>query len=92
VERAVGFPNGFRSLLGVNNRDLKVQQTDLGTTERLAARVGEGALLVSESGIRMRDDVRRLIAAGARALLIGETFMRATDIGEEIEQVLGPAD
>ena len=90
LQTAVGFPNDKRSLLGINNRNLKIQQTDLSTTEALAQMVGRGTVLVSESGIRTREDVERLIHAGAHALLIGETFMRASDIGAKITELLGP--
>ncbi len=88
LQAAIGFPNERRSLLGINNRNLKIQQTDLATTEQLAAQAGSGTLVVSESGIRTRADVDRLIAAGARALLIGETFMRSADIGAKMREVL----
>jgi indole-3-glycerol phosphate synthase len=90
VRTAVPFPNDKRSLLGINNRDLKVQQVDLATTEQLAGLAGAGTIIVSESGIKTRADVQRLIRAGARALLIGETFMRADDIGAKITELLGP--
>jgi len=84
----IGFPNNRRSLLGINNRNLKIQQTDLSTTERLAGMAGAGTILVSESGIKTRTDVDRLIVAGARALLIGETFMKAPDIGAKFREVM----
>lgn len=90
LRQAIGFPNDKRSLLGINNRNLKLQKTDLSTTEELAAVVGEGTILVSESGVKTYADVERLAAAGARALLIGETFMRADDIGAKMTEVLGP--
>lgn len=85
----VDFPNDRRGLLGINNRNLKIQRTDLATTEKLAGMVPEGTILVSESGISTRADVQRLIAAGARALLIGETFMRAPDIGAKMRELMG---
>jgi indole-3-glycerol phosphate synthase len=88
---AIGFPNDKRSLLGINNRNLKIQRTDLGTTEQLAGMVGAGTILVSESGIKTRADVDRLIAAGAKGLLIGETFMKSPDIGAKMRQILGAA-
>jgi indole-3-glycerol phosphate synthase len=66
-------------IVGVNNRDLGTFTTDLGVTERLAAQVPPGVLLVAESGIRNAADVARLAACGADAVLIGETLMRATD-------------
>jgi len=82
---------GRRTLLGINNRDLHAQTTDLGTTERLAAGIHPGVCVVSESGIQTRGDVARVKAAGARAVLIGETFMRADDIGAKVVEVMGPS-
>ena len=75
------IPLGLRPhlLLGINNRDLKAQRVDLATTERVAEHAPPGLPIVSESGIRTRQDVQRLHHAGARALLIGETLLRAPD-------------
>jgi indole-3-glycerol phosphate synthase len=67
-------------LLGINNRNLKTLKTDLATTERLAARVGPDRFLIAESGIRTPADVARMRAAGARALLVGESLMREHDV------------
>ena len=75
-------------LLGINNRDLKTFVTDLGRSIRLAERVPRETLLVSESGIRNREDVLRLQDAGVRAILVGETLMRAEDIGAKIDELL----
>jgi indole-3-glycerol phosphate synthase len=66
-------------LIGVNNRNLRTFDVDLGTTERLAKRLFEAqpdALLVAESGIHTRKDVERLKSCGARAILVGESLMR----------------
>jgi len=90
LQASVGFPNRKRSLLGINNRNLKLQKTDLATTEALARHVGKDVVLVSESGIQTRADVERLINAGARGLLIGETFMRSPDILAKMTELLGP--
>jgi len=87
--KVVPFPNRLRSLLGINNRDLSVQRTDLATTPRLAGMVGAGTIMVSESGVKTREDVLQLKAAGANALLIGETFMRSPDIGAKITELFG---
>ncbi len=75
-------------LIGVNNRNLKTFSVDLATTEQLAEEVPDDVLLVSESGIKTLDDARRVLEAGANAVLIGETFMRAHDPSREIEAYL----
>lgn len=75
-------------LLGVNNRDLSTFETTLETTERLAPLVPADALLVSESGIHSPADVRRMVAAGARAVLVGEAFMAAPEPGAALRELL----
>jgi indole-3-glycerol phosphate synthase len=81
-------------LVGVNNRDLKVFKTDLGATERLAARLrahplGHSLLLVAESGIHTRADVERLQRASAQAILVGESLMRENDLEAKVKELLG---
>jgi indole-3-glycerol phosphate synthase len=76
-------------LVGVNNRDLRSFVTRLEHTLELAPRLPAGCCLVSESGIRSRDDVLRLQSAGVRAVLVGETLMRAADIGAELDKLRG---
>jgi indole-3-glycerol phosphate synthase len=75
--------------IGVNNRDLRTFVTRLEHTLELAARIPAGCCLVSESGIRTRQDVLRLEAAGVRAVLVGETLMRAADIGAKLDELRG---
>lgn len=81
-------------LIGVNNRNLKTFEVDLGATEQLAERVrpridsGE-ILFVAESGIHARADVTRLKAAGAQAILVGESLMREKDITPKVHELLG---
>ncbi len=77
------------SLLGVNNRNLRTFETDLQHSLDLVRQVPQDCLFVSESGIRTREDVLRLQAAGVRAMLIGATLMRADDIGGKIDELLG---
>jgi indole-3-glycerol phosphate synthase len=74
-------------LIGVNNRDLRSFVTRLEHTLEIAPRIPAGCLLVSESGIRTRQDVLRLQAAGVKAVLIGETLMRAPDIGAMLDEL-----
>jgi len=76
-------------LIGINNRDLRTFETDLGVTERLAKRVPEGALVVAESGIHSRADLARLERAGAAAFLVGESLMREPDPGLALRRLLG---
>ena len=76
------------TLVGVNNRDLATFRTTLETTERLAARVPAGTLLVAESGIRSAADVRRMTAAGAHAVLVGEALMADPDPGAALAELL----
>jgi indole-3-glycerol phosphate synthase len=76
-------------LLGVNNRNLRDFVTRLEHTLELAARVPADCCLVSESGIRTQQDVLRLQAAGVKAVLVGETLMRAVDIGAKLDEIRG---
>lgn len=74
-------------LIGINNRDLKTFKTDLATTERLA-KMAAGKTLVAESGIHTRADVQRVQAAGAQALLVGESLMRSANMAEKVKELL----
>lgn len=76
-------------LIGVNNRNLKTFEIDLATTDLLADEVPEEVLLVSESGIKTVGEAQRALNAGANAVLIGESLMRAHDPSREIEAYLG---
>lgn len=76
-------------LVGVNNRDLRSFVVRLEHTLELATMIPPDVCLVSESGLRTRADLERLVAAGVHAVLIGETFMRAPDIGEKVDELRG---
>jgi indole-3-glycerol phosphate synthase len=81
------------TLIGVNNRDLKTFRVDLATTERLANRLGaeqlRDRLLVAESGIFERQDVARLAACGARAILVGESLVKEQNIPGKVAELMG---
>jgi indole-3-glycerol phosphate synthase len=63
-------------IIGVNNRNLKTFEVDIETTAQLRALIPPGKLLVSESGIRSAEDVRRMAEMGCDAILVGETFCK----------------
>jgi indole-3-glycerol phosphate synthase len=82
VERAL---KAGAEIVGVNNRDLKTFRVSLETTLRILPLVKEeGKILVSESGIKEKEDIVKLRKAGVDAFLIGETLMRS----KEPEKVL----
>ena len=74
-------------LLGINNRDLRSFATTLDTTIKLLPWVPEDHLVIAESGILAVEDVNRLRAAGVKAFLIGEAFMRASNPGKALEEL-----
>ncbi len=78
-------------LVGINNRNLRSFEVTLATTLDLLTSVPGDRLLVTESGILMRDDVTRMRAAMVNAFLVGEAFMRAPDPGAALEDLFGPA-
>jgi indole-3-glycerol phosphate synthase len=75
-------------LIGVNNRNLKTLEVSLDTSLRLAKRLPPETLAVSESGIRTPADIRRLMAAGYQAFLIGESLMKQGDPGAALAQLI----
>ncbi len=76
-------------LVGINNRDLRSFVTSLDHTLDLLPSIPRDVSVVSESGIRTRADMQKLEAAGVSAVLIGETFMRAADIGAKVRELRG---
>ena len=76
------------TLIGVNNRNLRTFETDLGTTGRLARMMPAERFLGAERGINGRADIERLLAVGAKAFLIGESLMREADIGAKLQEML----
>jgi indole-3-glycerol phosphate synthase len=79
------------ALIGVNNRNLKTFEVDLATTEKLAAALAQSdaaPLLVAESGIHTRADVRRLQQCGAGAILVGESLVKHGNIAAKVRELL----
>ncbi|MFO0617376.1 MAG: indole-3-glycerol phosphate synthase TrpC [Polyangiaceae bacterium] len=66
-------------LIGVNNRDLRTLEVDLGTAERVLSKISSGPARVAESGVTNAAGAARMFAAGAHALLVGEALLSAAD-------------
>lgn len=88
MERAL---NLGADIIGINNRDLTTFTVSLNTTTRLASMVDHtNTILVSESGIKTKDDVLQISHAGAQAILVGETFMRADNVTAAFDELRIP--
>lgn len=79
-------------IIGINNRDLATFKTDLETTLRLRPMIPAEKIVVSESGIKSRTDVEKLMKEGVDAILVGETFMKSHDISAKLRELLGIFD
>jgi indole-3-glycerol phosphate synthase len=84
VEKAIASD---ATLIGINNRDLKTLKIDLNITKELAKHVPEDRILVSESGINTADDVKFLLGAGAKAVLVGTVLMKAGDVKQKLMEL-----
>ncbi|MGB0714142.1 MAG: indole-3-glycerol phosphate synthase TrpC, partial [Gammaproteobacteria bacterium] len=71
-------------LVGINNRDLRSFETRLETTYDLLARIPDGRIVVTESGIHGKEDVQAMRDHDVHAFLVGEAFMRADDPGARL--------
>ena len=74
-------------LIGINNRNLKDFSMDLNTTFRLKEIIPDSVAVVSESGLKSRDDIVALEQAGIEAALIGESLMRAGSTGTLLKEL-----
>ena len=75
------------TIVGINNRDLRTFETRLDTTLALLPAIPPGVTVVSESGFATAADVRRVVSAGAHAVLVGEGLVRAGDIGAKVREL-----
>ena len=75
-------------IIGINNRDLRTFKTNLEVTERLAPSVPPGKIVVSESGVSSRENIDRVRAAGAHAVLVGEALVTSPDPGARLKALL----
>ena len=76
-------------LVGVNNRNLRTFEVDIGTSVALKKMCDANKTLVTESGISSVADVRRLREEGIHAFLVGEAFMRAPQPGQALQELFG---
>ena len=86
LERALALKPPF---VGINNRDLKSFHTDVAVTLELLPRIPKDCLVVTESGIKSRDDVAHMRGHGVQGFLVGEAFMRAPDPGVKLAELFG---
>lgn len=75
-------------LIGINNRDLETLKVDLNRTVKHAPSIPDDVTLVSESGINTPEDVRRMLDAGADAVLVGTALMKADDIEQKVRSLV----
>ena len=80
------------NLIGINNRDLKTFKTDLKTSIELMNTYADiflkqNIIPISESGINCAEDLESLRSIGIKGVLIGETFMRETDIEQSFKKL-----
>ena len=85
IEKALSIDAG---IIGINNSDLHTFKVDLGVTQRLIRMVPQNKVIVSESGIKSYEDIMFLRSLGVNAVLIGEAFMEADDIGAKMRELI----
>ena len=85
LERALLLDN---KIIGINNRNLKTFETSLQTTERLAPNIPDDYIIVSESGLSVNDDLKRLSKSKVGTFLVGESLMRQGDVASATKSLL----
>jgi indole-3-glycerol phosphate synthase len=81
IERALKV--GAR-LIGINNRDLRTFEVDLGLTARLIPYLPSDVTIVAESGIQTTADVRQMAALGVHAILVGESLVKSSKLAATV--------
>lgn len=85
LERALRLDNN--RMLGINNRNLHTFEVSLENTYELLSEIPENRIVVTESGIHSRDDVKAMRDHKVFSFLVGETFMRAENPGEKLKEL-----
>ncbi len=89
MRSVVGFPQRPYSLLGINNRDLATMKVDLNHTGRMLSLVEDPRQVITESGIRTRQDVERIRRWGVGGVLIGQALCESGDIQAKFRELFG---
>lgn len=84
IKKALDTPD---KIIGINNRNLDSLEIDIKTTEKLIKLIPDDKLIVSESGIRTKEDVKYLRDLGLDGVLIGEIFLKSKDIAKKIKEM-----
>jgi indole-3-glycerol phosphate synthase len=85
LDRALLLPT---PLIGINNRSLHTFNTDLQLSLDLKNYIPEDKIVITESGINTREDIKLMQARGINTFLIGESLMRAENIGAALKKLL----
>lgn len=75
-------------LIGINNRDLETFQVNLDTTLELSKKIPQEVIVTSESGLSSESEIKKILEANVKAVLIGEHFIRSKNIEESVREVL----
>jgi indole-3-glycerol phosphate synthase len=75
-------------IVGINNRNLQTFEVDFENTARLRRKIPPGVVVVAESGIKNKDDVRSLTEIGVDAILVGEALVRSKDVYEAAKELV----
>ena len=92
VHNEIELEQAIRSktkIIGINNRNLNTFEIDINTTRRLIPLVPIGTSVVSESGIKTREDIITMMECGVNAVLIGEALVTAESIPDKIKELMG---
>ena len=76
-------------IIGINNRDLRTLEVNLDVTKKLASKIPEDVLLISESGVSSSQDIEELVQYGIHAVLVGTSIMKSTNKALTVQQLAG---
>ncbi|MBI5192734.1 MAG: indole-3-glycerol phosphate synthase TrpC [Nitrospirae bacterium] len=89
LEKALKADARNLMIIGINNRNLRTFKVDINTTFRIMNEIPDGRIIVSESGIYSRDDVKMLADAGVNAVLVGEAIITSGNVVKKIKELIG---